>query len=261
MLSLGARFLAVPAIGWSWAVSRLLILCTATAASAVIRAGSWRHAHLQIGDVSFLVVVIVLAGAVVFSRRGAIREAASTVLVPPLPAGRWVVAEGETKAFNHHWPAPRQRAALDLVRVQRVGDALTGTSSSWGQVVRAPASGQVVEAVDGVEDGQPPRGQAAGNHVSIQTPGGERILLAHLQNGSLRVREGQIVRAGDEVGLLGNSGNSSEPHLHLHIVAPDGRPLRARFIDDPGPFRRGDVIRFRSPAPRAAETAECDPWQ
>ena len=57
----------------------------------------------------------------------------------------------------------------------------------------------------------------AGNHVVLQLGNGEHALLAHLRRGSLRVKPGQRVRQGDALGRCGNSGNSSEPHLHFHV--------------------------------------------
>ena len=57
----------------------------------------------------------------------------------------------------------------------------------------------------------------AGNHVVLDLGNGEYALLAHLQRGSVRVEAGDRVRAGDVLGLTGNSGNSSEPHLHFHV--------------------------------------------
>jgi hypothetical protein len=59
-------------------------------------------------------------------------------------------------------------------------------------------------------------GQVAGNHLVIQTPEGF-LWLSHLQRGSLRHRCGDTVRRGDFVGRCGNSGNSSDPHLHIHM--------------------------------------------
>ena len=75
---------------------------------------------------------------------------------------------------------------------------------------------------------------------------GEFALLAHLRRGSVRVRKGQRVRAGDALGVCGNSGNSSEPHLHFHLqdraalfggarglpitFAGRGRPVQGQFV-------------------------------
>ena len=57
----------------------------------------------------------------------------------------------------------------------------------------------------------------AGNHVVLDLGSGEYALLAHLRRGSVRVRPGQRVRRGETLGRCGNSGNSSEPHLHFHV--------------------------------------------
>ncbi|XVQ13994.1 M23 family metallopeptidase [Spirillospora sp. CA-255316] len=57
-----------------------------------------------------------------------------------------------------------------------------------------------------------------GNHVVLDLGDGTYAVLAHLRRGSVRVRKGQRVRAGDVLGEVGNSGNSSEPHLHFHVM-------------------------------------------
>ena len=56
----------------------------------------------------------------------------------------------------------------------------------------------------------------AGNHLVLQTGEEEFVYLAHMQNGSIQVAVGDAVNAGDLLGLTGNSGNSSEPHLNTH---------------------------------------------
>jgi len=68
-----------------------------------------------------------------------------------------------------------------------------------------------------------------GNYVIIDIGGGRYAFYAHLQPGSLRVKKGDRVRRGQVVGLVGNSGNSTEPHLHFHLA--DGTtPLGAEGI-------------------------------
>ena len=52
----------------------------------------------------------------------------------------------------------------------------------------------------------------------IQTSGGPVVAVCHLQRGSVRVRPGQEVRAGEELGRCGNSGNSTEPHVHVQAI-------------------------------------------
>jgi murein DD-endopeptidase MepM/ murein hydrolase activator NlpD len=70
----------------------------------------------------------------------------------------------------------------------------------------------------------------AGNHVAINC-GEFFLILAHLRQGSIAVAAGDTVKAGDILGQMGNSGNSSEPHLHLH--AQRGLPEQARLAGEP----------------------------
>lgn len=186
----------------------------------------------------------VLVLQTVFDARGAI---AGFTLAPPraLPrdphAGRrlrarlslpfagtwWVFWGGPTERQNYHVVAPDQRHAYDLLVWQR-GATHRGAGTrntdywAWGRTLLAPAAGRVVEAVDGVRDNRPQvqvenRSAPAGNHVVLDLGNGEFALLAHMQKGSLRVRAGDRVRRGTVLGLTGNSGNSSEPHLHFHV--------------------------------------------
>ncbi len=139
----------------------------------------------------------------------------------------WVFWGGHTERQNYHVIAPDQRHALDLVAWQ-AGATHRGAGTkntdywAWGRAVLAPAAGRVVEVVDGIRDNQP-RVQVqnpanpAGNHVLLDLGNNEYVLLAHLRKGSVRVRRGEMVRPGDLLGACGNSGNSSEPHLHFHV--------------------------------------------
>lgn len=144
---------------------------------------------------------------------------------------------------NLHFPHPEQRYALDLLRLDQAGRSCSGPRSSfesyvtWGSPVLAPASGLVVAAVDGLPDveiGQRDPQNPAGNHVVIETDAGARIVLAHLRRGSVAVREGSRVDAGQVVGEVGNSGNTAEPHLHIHAMKQSdagawvGIPLEVR---------------------------------
>jgi len=109
----------------------------------------------------------------------------------------------------------------------------------FGRPLVAPISGTVVATLDGEIDHDATRspaayllfalGQAkrirsgiaavAGNHVVIDaSPGGPYVLVAHLQHGSLSVAPGQRVEQGDSLGACGNTGNSTQPHVHLQAV-------------------------------------------
>ena len=76
------------------------------------------------------------------------------------------------------------------------------------------------DVIDGVRDNIPGSMNpysALGNAVFIQHSEYEVSILAHLKMGSIRVKPGDEVKAGQFLGLCGNSGNSSEPHLHYHL--------------------------------------------
>jgi murein DD-endopeptidase MepM/ murein hydrolase activator NlpD len=78
-----------------------------------------------------------------------------------------------------------------------------------------------VTLVDGLPDHMPgvanDPSDPAGNHVVIKVADREYVLIAHMQAGSLTVSEGDTVEQGQEIGLVGNSGNTSEPHIHIHV--------------------------------------------
>ncbi|HHY35094.1 MAG TPA: M23 family metallopeptidase [Firmicutes bacterium] len=85
----------------------------------------------------------------------------------------------------------------------------------------SPTQGVVISAVDGLPDmdiGKSDRDNPAGNHVILETVDGVRLLLAHLRQGSIVVHEGRRVDAGQVLAQVGNSGNSSEPHLHIQAM-------------------------------------------
>lgn len=139
--------------------------------------------------------------------------------------GAWLVYwGGDTREENHHMDFPSQRRAADLVRVDAQGRSCTGARFedclAYGQPVCAVADGTVVTAIDGVPDsvlGVLNPYSAIGNAVFVQHPGGLYSVYAHLKPGSVRVKVGKPVRQGQMVGLVGNSGNSSEPHLHFQV--------------------------------------------
>lgn len=90
----------------------------------------------------------------------------------------------------------------------------------FGRTVHSPCDGTVTTMVDGLPDQVPPamdRNNPAGNHLVIACQD-VNVLLAHLHAGSIVVRSGDRVTRGQPLGRVGNSGNTSEPHLHIHAV-------------------------------------------
>lgn len=170
-------------------------------------------------------------------------------------AGAWIVYWGGPDLVgNYHAATVPQRFAMDLV-VHRDGATFAGDPLAldsyfcWGEPILAPAAGTVIAAIDGLPDqpiGASDPGHPAGNHVVIDLGIGEYLFLAHLRQGSVAVADGDAVRPGDRIGLCGNSGNSSEPHLHVHLqTTPDlesgeGLPLEFRdYLSDGDPVARG----------------------
>ncbi len=158
--------------------------------------------------------------------------------------GEWTVGwGGRTVEENYHAAYVDQRFAYDFVIV-RNGSSHEGTGLEnadyycFGEPILAPAAGSVVAAVDSVPDNAPGKfddGAPLGNHVIIDHGEGEYSFLAHLQKGSVAVAPGQQVAAGEQVGACGNSGRSSEPHLHYHLQNSAqfgrGEGMPAQFLD------------------------------
>lgn len=158
----------------------------------------------------------------------------------PLETGDYlIVSGGNSTNINSHLMTldesePRfsnwrgQSYALDIVRVNKLGLRSTEIMPAdpadyliYGQEVVAPCGGEIMRAVNNIEDNQVPvmnRDAMSGNYVLIRCEDVE-VILAHMVTGSVAVEEGQQVSIGQLIGLAGNSGNSGEPHLHIHVQA------------------------------------------
>jgi hypothetical protein len=176
------------------------------------------------------------------------------VLSPPLEGEGWVATNGCCEATSIHRKAlltvngklfDAQRFAIDWIRVDADGQAVTGDPSEvsnwvgYGAQVMAVADGVVVASLDDLENQTPGSlpdpstinlKNIDGNYVVVDHGDGLYSFYAHLQPGSVAVEVGDEIRAGDRLGLLGNTGNTSAPHLHFHVirgpspVASDGFP-------------------------------------
>ncbi len=109
----------------------------------------------------------------------------------------------------------------------------------WGSPIYAPISGKIIQAKDGWEDKtdvgflndfvqyfllrkspspvtDDPR-SVAGNFVTIESPEGFIVFMCHMKKNSIRVAPGTLIKEGEKIGEVGNSGNSLSPHLHLNV--------------------------------------------
>jgi murein DD-endopeptidase MepM/ murein hydrolase activator NlpD len=198
--------------------------------------------------------------------------------------GVWYVGYGASFHTGHRWAIPEE-FALDIAKVGESGLSHKGDGTrfddyyAYGADVLAAANGRVTSvANDQQEDPsamqrsnetqeayfarlQKEQGERlakgltaiTGNYVMIDHGKNEYSLYAHLQPGSVGIRVGDQVKAGDVIGKLGSSGNSTEPHLHFHVCdKPDplmcaGIPVNfsnitIQWADLPRPIQSGDVV-------------------
>lgn len=140
--------------------------------------------------------------------------------------GTWFVFwGGELENQNYHMGNIHQQYAYDLLRVENgasyAGDPTKNESYlAFGREIIAPCDGTIVLAIDGVPDNKPGELNpihVTGNTLVLKTNAGEFILFGHLKEGSIAVHKDQEVLQGTYLAQCGNSGNSSEPHLHLQL--------------------------------------------
>ena len=160
---------------------------------------------------------------------------------PPLGGDDWVASNGPSNASNHRralipldgQAAIAQRFAIDWLRLGANGRSFDGNQRdnksyrAYGSDVLAVADSTVAAVHDGIPENVPgptsravpiTRETVGGNYVFLDLGGGRYAFYAHLQPGTLRVKTGDRVKRGQVLALLGNSGNSTEPHLHFHVT-------------------------------------------
>ena len=198
--------------------------------------------------------------------------------------GVWYAGYGASFHTGHRWGVPEE-FALDIAKIGESGLSHRGDGTrfddyyAYGADVLSAADGRVISvANDQQEDSsamqrlnetqeayfarlQKEQGERlakgptaiTGNYVIIDHGKNEYSLYAHLQPGSVAVHVGDRVKAGDVIGKLGSSGNSTEPHLHFHVCdKPDplmcaGIPVNfsnvtIQWADLPRPIQSGDVV-------------------
>ena len=141
--------------------------------------------------------------------------------------GEWtVVWGGDTKELNYHVESEAQKNAFDMVITDQNGKTFKTDGKTnedyyaFGKELIAPCDAEVVLVVDGVKDNKPGELNPIyipGNTVILKTVNNEYLFFAHFKQNSIVVKSGQKVKQGELLGLCGNSGNSSEAHLHFHI--------------------------------------------
>ena len=202
-----------------------------------------------VGRLSVLLVMLVLninALSGYFPREPAIE------LAYPLRSGVYYVGGGgSTRWINGHNVVESQKYALDIVRLNSWGNRARGITPKahssytvFGDKVYSPCSGIVKYQVDSFLDQVPSQKDTenlAGNHIVLSCKGVE-VILAHLKQESILVENDEVVQEGQLLGAVGNSGNTTQPHLHIHaekdaamdneILDGEGVPIRfnGRFL-------------------------------
>jgi len=170
--------------------------------------------------------------------RSRVYSGPAVVIGPPLRGANWaacvVGADGAHRnavmPIGGTWVAP-ERWAVDLIQLGKGNKLRAGALEKnesypqYGREIIAVADGFIETAKDGMPDipaGKSPElktiDDAAGNYIIQDIGGGFYALYAHLQPGSLKVKNGDAVTKGQAIALLGNSGNTTGPHLHFHVI-------------------------------------------
>ncbi len=156
----------------------------------------------------------------------------------PLQDGLYIVGHGGSNPIiNYHNVSESQTYALDILKLNILG------IRGWGiypkdleryaifeDSLYSPCDGKVLKVDKGYRDMEPPErgeGHPAGNHIAIECESAE-VTLAHMKQNSIVVDSLDAVKVGDLLGKVGNSGNTSEPHLHIH-AEKNGKGIPIKF--------------------------------
>ena len=259
--------LAVLVLFGTYAAAVRMSLRTPATGSARIALWSGRAAAVAASALGLWALVPAIAGSVA--------PEAPVELAFPFRSGTWIVANGgAAERINGHFMTLRPNYArwrgesygVDLVRVGRLGFRTRNPVPlrsppdpsaylSWGEPVHAPCSG-IVEAVEARRPDMPvpqrDRQHLEGNFVRLRC-GAHVVFLGHFRRDGVEVRAGAMVATGDRLGVVGNSGNTDEPHLHVHVQRPGppqaplaGEPL---FLSFRGRFPVRNMLLRGAPVP------------
>ncbi len=146
--------------------------------------------------------------------------------------GEWTVINGGTeKEFSHSWMLPTQRYAYDFLIMNHNGETYYGDKTEeesyycYGRNILSPADGKIVDIGSNCIDNKPfadgvlafTAEDIRGNYIIIKHAEKEYSFIGHIKPESIQVEVGQNVQAGEVIAKCGNSGNTSEPHIHFHL--------------------------------------------
>lgn len=195
----------------------------------------------------------------------AIKKAGAALIDEPFTGDRWLAANGPSNTSIHRRavivldgkPRVPERYAIDWIKLGDDGNSYSGDQyknssyHAYDVPILAVADGKIITVKDGLPENVPQKSKPVGmqtlvtmpgNHVIEDIGGGLYVGYAHLIPGTIAVKAGEHVHRGQVLGRLGNSGNSTEPHLHLQVCnAPsflicEGVPME---------FQRMNLTKYR----------------
>lgn len=175
------------------------------------------------------VVVALLSGFLMLQLgRISVSPTDPIVLDSPL-AGEWFVFNGGRSPLLNGHPS-NESNGIDFVRLGTNGRPHTGGSgaplgdyASFGMPVLAPADGRITDVYDRSADNQPGTNGVNPNRLVVDIGDDRYVVMTHIKQGSATVQVGDAVRRGQPIAAVGNNGQSSQPHLHMHVVDhPEG---------------------------------------
>ena len=187
-----------------------------------------------------MISLVLLVPAFLYIGAGLLPAQEPRALAFPLRGGWFAIAQGGgNKLLNHHSGHVQQNYAADITALNDAGFRARGllppereSYAIFGAEVVSPCTGMVIDSYDGLPDLFPPetdRQFPPGNHVVVACDG-IHVTLAHLMSGSVMVKRGDVLEAGEPIARAGNSGNTTEPHLHIHAVdAETGQAVPMSF--------------------------------
>jgi len=223
-----------------------LVLGLATASAVMLGSYGWRELRKEKKDLADAWTIVPLVTVSWFAPQASLARAAKPASISPrepaagaialasapqqktvlaLPfEGAWGVVQGMDSGGTHSGYAA---FALDFVPAEPVSESVfrkrkrLADHPCYGKPILAPADGRVVWARDGARELPPfreSRKHEAGNFVILEHAPDEFSEFRHLQRGSVAVKVGDDVRAGQMIGRCGNSGNAVTPHLHFGFL-------------------------------------------
>jgi murein DD-endopeptidase MepM/ murein hydrolase activator NlpD len=216
-------------IGYSLNDAQFAVVIAAFAAGLVLLGALAVVPPRRVNVATNVVVALLSAFLALQLGRISVPSTDPVVLDSPL-AGQWFVFNGgRSVLLNGH--SPNESNAVDFLRLGANGRTHTGSAGApladyagFGLPVLAPTDGRIVEVTDDIADTPPGINGDHANNLVVDIGGGRYLVLSHLKHGSVTVHVGDVVRRGQPLAAVGNSGHTNEPHLHAQIQdSPTGR--------------------------------------